>query len=208
MCRRSASNASAAPAPSNWTCASSPRPTATSKRSWQKRFRQDLYYRLNVFPVYIPPLRDRIDDVPLLCSHFAGQFALHLNKEVPSPGRSTMDLFLNYDWPGNVRELEHTIQRAVLLARDGVMRPEDTGLLGIQVESGNPLDTDSLPIMPLDEVERGYIRRVLQHTGGVIQGEKGAARLLGLKPTTLRSRLERLGIDHREYKKKTKAAGA
>jgi DNA-binding NtrC family response regulator len=169
----------------------------------EKRFRQDLYYRLNVFPVYIPPLRLRGDDIPLLCHHFARQFALHLNTQTPTIPQGTMDLFVAYEWPGNVRELEHTIQRAVLLAREGVMRPEDTGILGVNVENGAaPMDVASMPIMPLEEVERAYIGRVLRHTKGVIQGEKGAAKLLGIKPTTLRSRLERLGIDHTVYKRR------
>jgi DNA-binding NtrC family response regulator/ligand-binding sensor domain-containing protein len=158
-------------------------------------FRPDLYYRLNVFPILIPPLRKRREDVPLLARHFVRWFSSHLNRETPRISDESMGLLLDYDWPGNVRELEHTLQRAVLLARDGVIQPEHVALA--PAGSTHQVGEDGFTIMPWEDFERQYLTRVLEHTGGVIHGRRGAASLLEVKPTTLRSRLEKLGLRRR-----------
>ena len=160
----------------------------------QDAYRADLYYRLNVFPIRIPPLRERKDDTPLLAEYFVRRFAAHLNQEAPQITEEASAALLSYDWPGNVRELEHTLQRAVILSREGEIRPEHVGF-GHQPDSGG--GEEHQPILPLEEFERRYLERVLDHTGGIIHGERGAARLLHMKPTTLRSRLEKLGLKKR-----------
>jgi transcriptional regulator with GAF, ATPase, and Fis domain len=150
-------------------------------------FRRDLYYRLHVFPLQLPPLRDRPEDIPLLVRHFAQQHAQRLHQPRPTIPAAGMAALTRYPWPGNVRELENVIERAVILARDGVLRPV--------LPPGHP----PRPGVPaggrtLAEVQREYIVRVLQATSGVIGGPLGAAARLGLKRTTLLSRMERLGI--------------
>lgn len=160
-------------------------------------FREDLYYRLNVIPIEIPPLRERKEDIPLLAKYFVRQFAAHLHQQQPFIHELAVQVLVNYDWPGNVRELEHTLQRAVILAGESRIMPEHIpfgpaqNLPMIRVEG-------PAGIVPLDEYEKLYLERVLEHTGGVIHGKKGAAYLLGLKPTTLRSRLDRLGVEYRK----------
>ncbi|MFA6108920.1 MAG: sigma 54-interacting transcriptional regulator [Candidatus Latescibacterota bacterium] len=158
----------------------------------QGSFRPDLYYRLNVFPLQIPPLRERREDIPLLAQHFARQFAAHLHHRPPFITEEALTRLGEYDWPGNVRELEHTLQRAVIVTGEGAIRAEHLNL-GQQVNSDAASDERG-GILPLEEYERRYLRRVLEHTKGVIHGERGAACLLGVKPTTLRSRLQKLGL--------------
>ena len=155
-------------------------------------FRQDLYYRLNVFPVCMPSLRERQEDIPLLAEHFLRQMARQLQQPVCSLSPAGLQALQAHIWPGNVRELEHLLQRAVVLARGGEILPEH---LGLEVPAIVPaLPVAPLTILPLAEYERRYLAQVLEHTAGVIHGQRGAARLLGLKPTTLRSRLEKLGL--------------
>ena len=160
----------------------------------QDAYRADLYYRLNVFPIRIPPLRDRKEDTALLAEYFVNRFAAHLNQDPPRISEEAREALLSSDWPGNVRELEHTLQRAVILCHEDEIRPEHVGF-GRQPDSGDTADHQ--PILPLEEFERRYLERVLEHTGGIIHGERGAARLLHMKPTTLRSRLEKLGVKKR-----------
>jgi len=157
----------------------------------QNQFRADLFYRLNVFPVVLPPLRDRREDVPLLAQHFVRQFSAHLHRPPPVLTDAAMVRLLEYSWPGNVRELEHTIQRAVILSDSTSIGPEHI-VLGPMPPAQQ--QEQNLEILPLEEFERRYLQRVLEHTGGVIHGRRGAALLLGVKPTTLRSRLQRLGL--------------
>jgi transcriptional regulator with GAF, ATPase, and Fis domain len=166
-------------------------------------FRPDLYYRLNVFPVRLPPLRARKEDIPQLSRTFVTRFAAHLNqKSPPLVNEESMQLLLAYDWPGNVRELEHTLQRAVILANlsgSAAIMPEHLAIgpvAGGKEEKPASKETD-FSILPLEEYERLYLARVLEYTSGVIHGPQGAASLLKMKPTTLRSRLERLGIKKR-----------
>jgi len=160
-----------------------------------ERYRADLYYRLNVFPIRIPPLRERQEDIPILAEYFVPRFAAHLDQTAPVLNDAALQVLLGYDWPGNVRELEHTLQRAALLAADGTIRPDHLGLGPVATVASQGVES---AIVPLAEHERQYLERVLQYTGGVIHGKQGAAVLLDMKPTTLRSRLEKHGIHRRK----------
>ncbi|MEW6755906.1 MAG: sigma 54-interacting transcriptional regulator [Candidatus Latescibacterota bacterium] len=156
-------------------------------------FREDLYYRLNVFAITIPPLRERKEDIPLLARNFVRQFAAHLHQQPPTLTDEVIGHLLGYEWPGNVRELEHTLQRGIILAGSRALGPEHL-ILGSAAAAPSSQDGDGADILPLEEYERRYLRRVLERTGGIIHGSRGAAILLGMKPTTLRSRLEKLGL--------------
>ncbi len=151
------------------------------------KFREDLYYRLNVFPITVPPLRERKEDLPLLVDYFVGRVAGRLGRRLAGVTPEGMARLLEYDWPGNVRELQHVIERAAILSPGPYLEiPE----LGRDVAGGD----ESKPAK-LSEVQREHIRRVLEMTGWVIEGPRGAARLLGLHPNTLRYRMRKLGIE-------------
>jgi formate hydrogenlyase transcriptional activator len=148
------------------------------------KFREDLYYRLNVFPITIPPLRGRREDIPLLLWSFVEEFNNTLGKHVDTIGQSTMDALACYSWPGNIRELRNVIERAMILATDSKLKIEiPTGANGKLVEK-----------LSINEVERKHFLSVLEMTGWRVRGRNGAAEILGLKPTTLTSRLAKLGI--------------
>ena len=157
----------------------------------RERFRRDLYYRIAGFPIRMPALRERVEDIPELVEHFGRQFALHLSREMPVVSEEAMSLLTGYAWPGNVRELEHVVRRAVLLAARGCVMPEHLGLPSSLTQE-SAVSTE--PIVPLREHERRYFERVLEHTDGVIYGKSGAAALLDIPPSTLRSRLAKLGL--------------
>jgi PAS domain S-box-containing protein len=150
------------------------------------RFRQDLYYRLNVFPITVPPLRQRKEDIPLLAQSFIERFARKLGKQITSVQKKTMKTLQDYPWPGNVRELESIIERAVILCPGPVLQLADK------------LDISSLPmsstIRTLEEVERNQILKILSETRWRIEGKDGSAAILGLHPSTLRARMHKLGI--------------
>jgi len=148
------------------------------------KFRQDLYYRLNVFPISVPPLRDRKEDIPLLVRAFAEEFSKTMGKTITSISQSNLDMLQRYPWPGNIRELRNVIERAVILARG----PK----LNVQLPSAHP--SSAAATLSLKEVERTHILRVLEQTAWRVHGKGGAAELLGIKRTTLQSRMERLGI--------------
>ena len=150
-------------------------------------FRGDLYYRLNVFPIRLPPLRERPEDIPLLVRHFAQQHAQRLHKPVHTIPADVLEAMTRYPWPGNVRELQNVIERAVILARDGMLRP-------VLPTRQQPLQRSPVGSSTLANVQRDYILQVLRATSGVIGGQHGAATRLGLKRTTLLSRMELLGI--------------
>ncbi|AYZ19084.1 MULTISPECIES: formate hydrogenlyase transcriptional activator FlhA [Klebsiella] len=153
-----------------------------------REFRSDLYYRLNVFPIHLPPLRERPDDIPLLVKAFTFKIARRLGRNIDSIPAETLRLLSRMEWPGNVRELENVIERAVLLTRGSVLQlslPE----MSIEPE---PLAAEVLPEEGEDEYQ--LIVRVLKESNGVVAGPKGAAQRLGLKRTTLLSRMKRLGI--------------
>ncbi len=156
-----------------------------------KQFRSDLYYRLNVFPIRIPPLRERKEDIPLLVRYFVHKFSSRMGKAIDSISSETMQALCTWDWPGNVRELENFIERSVILTEDSVLRIPLAELTTLTEENGS----DST----LEHLEREYIIRALRETGGVIAGSRGAAARLGLKRTTLQSRIQRMGISREEY---------
>jgi len=153
----------------------------------QNRFRDDLYYRLNVFPITLPSLRERREDIPLLAQHLAGRFARAMQKTIKPIPESVARALQQYDWPGNIRELENVIQRAIILSSDGMISINDISLSSAKPATASVGTT-------LEEIERSHIQRMLSTTLWRIEGKRGAAELLGLKPSTLRSRLRKLGI--------------
>jgi formate hydrogenlyase transcriptional activator len=156
------------------------------------RFRADLLYRLNVFPIEVPPLRDRSSDIRLLVGFFAAGLARKLGKPVQGFNARSMERILSYSWPGNVRELQNVVERAAILAQGPVLDVEGTFLGGTSV----PASDTPRPVSgeTLEEVQRLHILNVLKTTGGVVEGSRGAATVLGLHPNTLRSRMKKLGI--------------
>ncbi|MEO3741563.1 formate hydrogenlyase transcriptional activator [Kosakonia oryzendophytica] len=154
-----------------------------------REFRSDLYYRLNVFPIHLPPLRERPEDIPLLVKAFTFKIARKMGRNIDSIPAETLRVLSNMEWPGNVRELENVIERAVLLTRGNVLQlslPE----ISVPQEVSRPAE-----VARDGEDERQLIVRVLRETNGVVAGPKGAAQRLGLKRTTLLSRMKKLGID-------------
>src|SRR5512146_2197257 len=149
-------------------------------------FRRDLYYRLNVFPVRIPPLRERREDIPLLVRYFAQKFARLMNRHIEVIPSDTMEALLRWEWPGNVRELEHMVERAVILSSGPV--------LNVPIAELRPTNGEAANLQRLDDAEREHILRVLREAGGVIGGPGGAATRLGLKRTTLHFKMKKLGI--------------
>ena len=150
------------------------------------RFRQDLYYRLNVFPITVPPLRQRKEDIPLLVEAFIARYARKLGKQITSVPNKTMKTLQDYPWPGNVRELESVIERAVILCSGPVLQLADK----LEISSASVSST----IRTLEEVERNQIRKILSETRWRIEGKDGAAAILGLHPSTLRARMHKLGM--------------
>jgi len=161
----------------------------------QHTFREDLYYRLHIFPLTVPPLRERRDDIPLLVRHFAHQYAHQMHKHIDSIPAEMMAALMHYDWPGNVRELQNVIERAVILSSNGVLCP--------RVPERRSGSRSAAPVSPksatLDEAMRAHILEALRATNGVLSGPHGAAARLGMKRTTLASRIEKLGIA-RQYR--------
>ncbi len=180
------------------------------------RFRSDLFYRLNVFPIRVPALRERRSDIPQLVMFFLSRFAKKLGKKIEAVPQGIMDLLNTYAWPGNIRELQNLIERAVVLSPGPVLKLDRTLLPaptadavamalegvdsiprtpGLEDEVGRP---SARPVpeesLALEEVEKRHIRAVLKQTRGVVEGSKGAAKILNLHPNTLRSRMKKLGI--------------
>lgn len=153
----------------------------------QGRFRRDLYYRLNVFPITLPCLRDRPEDISVLVRHLVKRLSRTLQKRIDSIPSQVMQLLESYDWPGNVRELENVLQRAIILS------PSTTLALG-EAWMPAPQEPQTGSAVTLVDMERRHIRGVLDATRWRIEGPTGAAQLLGLKPSTLRSRMLKLGI--------------
>jgi len=163
-------------------------------------FRQDLYYRLNVFPVQLPPLRQRREDIPPLVHYFVRRFSLKIGRKISRIQRETMERLVSYPWPGNVRELENVIERAVILSRGSELEvapdvlPEIAAVVQTQAAAPEEKRPDSLPPHSIDQVERNHILDVLMRTNWRIEGTDGAAALLNLNPSTLRSRMKKLGV--------------
>jgi len=156
------------------------------------RFREDLFYRINVFPITIPPLRQRTDDIPLLVNHFVAKFNKKSGKKINTVSQETLNALQEYHWPGNVRELESVIERAVITSQGSVLQVLDRFDTFQKTEGLVAQDVKALA-----ELEHDHICQVLQQTGWRIEGEKGAAILLGLNPSTLRARMRKYGI-HRQ----------
>jgi formate hydrogenlyase transcriptional activator len=166
-------------------------------------FRKDLYYRLNVFPVQLPPLRERREDIPPLVHYFVRRFSLKIGRKITHIQRETMEGLTNYGWPGNVRELENVLERAVILSRGAELEvaadvlPEVAPVV-VPAAAPRPAQEEKRPQGPLtqniDQVERNHILQVLMQTNWRIEGADGAAALLNLNPSTLRSRMKKLGV--------------
>ncbi len=152
------------------------------------KFRPDFYYRLNVFPILIPPLRERKEDIPVLVRHFAIKYGTKLGKKIETISQEMMDVLLAYPLPGNVRELENIIERAVIVAHNSIIQFDES--LEVRLDA----DLDTQISGTLEDVERAHILRVLEKTNWVIHGKRGAALVLGMNPHTLRSRMKKLGI--------------
>src|SRR5687767_4946015 len=150
-------------------------------------FREDLWYRVNVYPITMPPLRQRKDDIPLLVEHFVNTYSKKFGKNISSVSPRTMDDLQAHSWPGNIRELANVIERAVIHTHGSVL----------QVVDHFKPTIESVPSETLEEVEREYISRTLENTGWRIEGPNGAAKILGLNPSTLRTRMMKLGIQRR-----------
>ncbi len=183
---------------------------ATNRDLWQmvedRQFRSDLSYRLNNFPLELPPLRDRPEDIPLLAKHFTQKMARHMNRSIDAIPTEALRQLMSWDWPGNVRELENVIERAVLLTRGNSLNlhlnvrqsrllptlNEDSALRSSMAQLLHPTTPEN------DEEERQRIVQVLRETNGIVAGPRGAATRLGMKRTTLLSRMQRLGISVRE----------
>jgi DNA-binding NtrC family response regulator len=164
-----------------------------TERVDDKRFRSDLYYRLSVFPLLIPPLRERREDIPLLVNHFVQKYARRMNKQIDTIPAAAMAALSDYLWPGNVRELENFIERSVILSHDSVLQ---LPLAELEQQTTAFLLPESESIHAnLKEVEREHILRTLKDTKWRIGGRTGAAARLGMKRTTLQSLVKRLGID-------------
>lgn len=153
-------------------------------------FREDLYYRLNVFPVNVPALRQRTEDIPELVWHFTELHARRMNKRIDEIPSATMDAMVNYRWPGNVRELQHFIERAVILSPHTVLLAPTSELQPFSAQNGA-----NLPMTILEELERDHLVRVLEASNWVVGGANGAAERLGMKRTSLVYRMRKLQID-------------
>jgi formate hydrogenlyase transcriptional activator len=156
-----------------------------------KQFRHDLYYRLNVFPIAIPPLRERREDIPVLVRHFAQQYGRRMKKSIEKIAAKAMDALSEYDWPGNVRELENFIERAVILSRGSEL---ELPLSELSARSKPPAVISADNFITLEEAEREHILRTLKDTHWAVGGSTGAAARLGTKRTTLQYRMKKLGI--------------
>ncbi len=161
-------------------------------------FRSDLFYRLNVFPIAMPSLRQRREDIPILVEYFAARYAPRFGKRFQSIEKSSMDRILAYSWPGNVRELQNVMERAAILSEGDVLRIDEPLLASA---GGPPAASPVLPLPDsLREAERRRIEEALSQSNGRVSGAKGAAVLLGLPSTTLESRIKSLGIDKYRYR--------
>lgn len=171
---------------------------ATTNRNLEEevrkgRFRKDLYYRLNVFPITVPPLRQRKEDIPMLVQTFVERFSRKLGKRITSIPKETMQVLQEYEWPGNIRELENVIERAVILCQGPVFQMTD--------KFGNSsLSSAPSGLKTLEETERDQILKALEQTRWRVNGEHGAAAILDLNPSTLRARMQKLGIRRPEVR--------
>jgi formate hydrogenlyase transcriptional activator len=156
----------------------------------KKEFREDLFYRLNVFPIICPPLRERKEDIPLLVKHFCKKHEGKIGKSVHTIPDEVMEALMAYDWPGNIRELENIIERALILSTKGVLEYGDW----VPAHKNQASENGKAKTIKLEDVEKEHILTILKQTGWRVSGEKGAAKILGLNATTLEARMKKLGI--------------
>jgi formate hydrogenlyase transcriptional activator len=165
----------------------------------EQKFRADLFFRLNVFPIQAPPLRERPEDIPLLVRHFAEEFSRRINRRIETVSSETMNALCQYAWPGNIRELQNVIERAVILSFGPTLKVPVAELHSRTIpvsEDASSKFTKRRPVRSiLAEVDRNQIVQALQEAGGRVGGRDGAAARLGLKRTTLITRMKKLGID-------------
>jgi transcriptional regulator with GAF, ATPase, and Fis domain len=165
-----------------------------------RQFREDLWFRLNVFPIYIPPLRERKEDIPALVRHFIAKKSIELKlPAVPKLAPGAIDRLSGYNWPGNVREMENVVERALIVNHRDPLTFENIGLYHKKRKAENRFENEDSPLK-YDEVIFNYIQQILVITNGKIHGLEGAAELMGINPSTLRSKIKKLGIN---YKRKT-----
>jgi formate hydrogenlyase transcriptional activator len=156
-----------------------------------QKFRADLFYRLNVFPIHMPPLRERAEDIPLLVRHFVQHFARQMNRTIDTITSDTMERLVKYPWPGNIRELENLIERAVILTAGPVLRvPLDDRPVRIVATA----PSGQLSPRTLEDAERAHILATVKETKWVLAGPNGAAKRLGMNRSTLQFRMKKLGI--------------
>jgi formate hydrogenlyase transcriptional activator len=161
------------------------------------RFRADLYYRLNIFPINLPSLRDRRDDIALLAAHFIQKLSKKTGRKITMISKSVLEQITRYDWPGNIRELEHVIERSIVLCDDDIIK--QIYLPCRKEHALNRSSENKFIIKTIEENERDHILNMLKHTQGRVGGYKGAAEFLGVPPSTLSSKLKRLGIKREHY---------
>lgn len=159
----------------------------------KKEFREDLFYRLNVFPVISPPLRDRKEDIPLLVKHFVKKYEGKMGKEITNIPTKVIDALMQYDWPGNIRELENLVERALILSPGNTLAYGDW-IPAVKTTGSNGKSA----VQKLDDVEKQHIISVLEKTNWKVSGEKGAAKILGINPTTLEARMKKMGIQRQK----------
>jgi formate hydrogenlyase transcriptional activator len=153
----------------------------------RNEFRRDLYYRLNVFPVALPPLRERREDIPALVAHFVEIYSRRMGKQIDEVPAEALRVFVSYSWPGNIRELQNFIERSVILSNETVLRPP------LEELDRHP-DRELIGAVTLEDAERDHIRKTLENVGWVVAGPNGAAARLGIKRSTLYFRMQKLGI--------------
>jgi len=168
------------------------------------RFRADLFYRLNVVPLRLPPLRERPGDIPLLVHSFIAHFRRKLGKPLHDVSPESLRRLEAHSWPGNIRELQHVVERACVLARGRVIDIAASLLASVAAIAPAP-DGAAGGFATLEEHERAYLRQVLEATGGRVEGRRGAATILDVHPSTLRSRLQRLGLSHPKWRDRAPA---
>jgi formate hydrogenlyase transcriptional activator len=153
----------------------------------RNEFRSDLYYRLNVFPIPLPPLRERREDIPALVKHYVEIYACRMNKQIEHISPETMSALVSYPWPGNIRELQNFIERSVIVTSGDILQPPLASLT-------NAAEVQSVGAITLEDAERDHIRKALEQTRWVVAGPNGAAARLGIKRSTLYFRMQKLGI--------------
>ena len=153
----------------------------------QNKFRADLYYRLNVVPILVLPLRERKSDIPLLVNYFITQYSKKLGKNIRRISVKSHDKLLRYNWPGNIRELQNVLERNIVLSKGSTLHIEDQFIDNIELQ-------DNLNLMRLENIERNHIVKILEKTNWKVHGEQGAASILDINPSTLRARMRKLGV--------------